>query len=122
MSGKDLSRVTTDLSALAGSLPTQNMTSSRTPEAQTLVTTEKSTTGNTAQSRTPEAQTPTIAQSPDDEIIQVNVSMRKRLRRELNALSNDADMTVRAFVLNALKEKGLSVEAEDLVDLRKKKG
>jgi hypothetical protein len=30
-------------------------------------------------------------------------------------------MTMRAFVLNALKDKGLSVRGEDLADLRKER-
>jgi adenine specific DNA methylase Mod len=36
-------------------------------------------------------------------------------------LASDADMTMRAFVLNALKEKGLSVREDDLIDLRKER-
>ena len=46
--------------------------------------------------------------------------MRKELRKQLTRLASDDDMTMRAFVLNALKEKGLSVR-EDLVDLRKER-
>ena len=45
------------------------------------------------------------------------LSMRKQLAR----LASDADMTMRAFVLNALKEKGLSVREDDLIDLRKER-
>ena len=36
-------------------------------------------------------------------------------------LASDADMAMRAFVLNALKEKGLFVREEDLTDLRKER-
>jgi hypothetical protein len=44
------------------------------------------------------------------------------LRKELARLAAEADMTMRAFVLSALKEKGLKVSDEDLVDLRKRRG
>jgi ribosomal protein L7Ae-like RNA K-turn-binding protein len=36
-------------------------------------------------------------------------------------LADDADMTMRAFVLNALKDKGLDVRPDDLADLRKER-
>ncbi len=49
--------------------------------------------------------------------IQFSPSVRKELAR----LAADADMTMRAFVLNALKEKGLSVREDDLADLRKER-
>ena len=55
-------------------------------------------------------------------MVQFNLSMRKTLRRELKHLAEDADMTARAFVLNALKEKGLPVKDEDLLDLRRGRG
>ena len=37
-------------------------------------------------------------------------------------LATEADMTMRAFVLNALKDKGLTVTDADLIDMRKQKG
>ena len=54
-------------------------------------------------------------------MIQFSLSMRKELRKQLARLASDADMTMRAFVLNALKEKGLSVREDDLIDLRKER-
>jgi hypothetical protein len=36
-------------------------------------------------------------------------------------LTDEADMTMRAFVLDALKAKGLDVRADDLADLRKER-
>ena len=47
--------------------------------------------------------------------------MRKELRKQLARLASEADMTMRAFVLNALKEKGLWVRDDDLIDLRKER-
>ena len=37
------------------------------------------------------------------------------MRKQLARLASDADMTMRAFVLNALKEKGLSVRERTAV-------
>ena len=43
------------------------------------------------------------------------------LRKQLARLADDADMTMRAFVLEALKAKGLDVRPDDLLDLRKER-
>jgi hypothetical protein len=51
--------------------------------------------------------------------VQFSFGLRKSLRKELKRLAEDADMTMRSFVLKALKEKGLSVTDDDLLDLRK---
>jgi hypothetical protein len=49
----------------------------------------------------------------------------RRLRRPFSLsaapIADDADMTMRAFVLNALKAKGPAVRADDLLDLRKER-
>ncbi|MEK4035854.1 hypothetical protein WOA01_24010 [Methylocystis sp. IM2] len=66
----------------------------------------------------------TVVSAPQREeegVIQFSLSMRKELRKQLARLASDADMTMRAFVLNALKEKGLSVRDDDLIDLRKER-
>jgi hypothetical protein len=52
-------------------------------------------------------------------VIQFSLSLRKGLRKQLARLADEADMTMRAFVLDALKAKGLDVRPDDLVDLRK---
>jgi hypothetical protein len=54
-------------------------------------------------------------------ILQFSLSLRKSLRKQLMRLASDADMTMRAFVLNALKDKGLEVQPEDLLDLRRER-
>lgn len=111
MAKKDLANVTADLSALAAAMPTQRPVTTAAPGAQP-----------------PEPATPKLslvskakaARAGDaEEITQFSLSLRKRLRKQLGRLAADADMTMRAFVLNALKEKGLDVRAEDLLDLRK---
>lgn len=52
-------------------------------------------------------------------LVQFSFALRKSLRKELARLADDADMTMRAFILEALREKGLSVTEEDLLDLRR---
>ena len=59
--------------------------------------------------------------APSEPLVQFSFSMRRSLRRELDRLAADSDMTMRSFVLNALKEKGLSVTDDDLLDLRKQR-
>ena len=54
-----------------------------------------------------------------EEVIQFSLSLQKGLRKQLARLADEADMTMRAFVLDALKAKGLDVRPEDLADLRK---
>ena len=49
------------------------------------------------------------------------LSLRKSLRKQLARLADEADMTMRAFVLEALKVKGLDVRPDDLLDLRKER-
>jgi hypothetical protein len=94
MSKKDLASVTADLSALAQMMPTQR-------------------------SATSEASPKPVA--PAEEVIQFSLSLRKGLRKQLARLADDADMTMRAFVLEALKAKGLDVRSDDLLDLRKER-
>jgi hypothetical protein len=54
-------------------------------------------------------------------VIQFSLSLRKSLRKQLMLLASNADMTMRAFVLHALKGKGLDVQPDDLLDLRKER-
>jgi hypothetical protein len=91
MSKKDLASVTADLSALAQMMPTQRAVSE--PRAKAV--------------------------APAEEVIQFSLSLRKGLRKQLARLADEADMTMRAFVLDALQAKGLDVRPDDLVDLRK---
>ncbi len=103
MSKKDLASVTTDLSALASMMPTQRPAAE--PQALKVV---------------PVPPTPR-PKGQGEEITQFSLSLRKDLRKQLARLADDADMTMRAFVLNALKDKGLDVRADDLADLRKER-
>ena len=108
MAKKDLASVTTDLSALASMMPTQRpvVAVPRAVEQPVELRALKAV--------------PKPNQEEED-VIQFSLSMRKELRKQLTRLASDDDMTMRAFVLNALKEKGLSVREDDLVDLRKER-
>ncbi|MCC5986020.1 MAG: hypothetical protein JJU42_16810 [Rhodobacteraceae bacterium] len=94
MAKKDLRSVAASLTPVASSYPTQNVGAA------------------------PRAQTQPAA--PAEPIVQFSFGLRKSLRRELQHLAADADVTMRAFILDALKDKGLSVTPEDLLDLRRK--
>jgi hypothetical protein len=93
MSKKDLASVTADLSALAQMMPTQRPAVSEPPALKVV--------------------------EPSEEVIQFSLSLRKGLRKQLARLADDADLTMRAFVLDALKDKGRDVRPDDLMDLRK---
>ena len=58
--------------------------------------------------------------APAEPIVQFAFGLRKSLRKELARLAADADMTMRAFILDALKKKKLPVTEEDLADLRRR--
>jgi len=96
MGKKDLASVQANLAELAGAMPTQ-----RTPAR-----------GGKGARPTPAA--------PTEVVVQFSLSLRRSLHKELARLAMDADMTMRAFVLKALKGKGLSVTDADLKDLRKR--
>jgi hypothetical protein len=99
---KNLQSVTANLGDLAATMPTQRPLSVvHSPEPVEPQVTRRA---------------PAVPSEPQ---VQFSFSMRRSLRRELDRLAADADMTMRAFVLNALKEKGLSVTDDDLLDLRK---
>ena len=95
MSKIDLASVATDLSALASMMPTQRPTTFEPPALRIVM--------------------------PAEEAIQFSLSLRKSLRKQLAWLADEGDMTMRAFVLDALKAKGLDVRPDDLIDLRKER-
>ena len=96
MAKKDLSKVHTDLSALARGMPTQK------PEGQGGIKKEKP------------------AAIPGEPISQFTLKLRASLHKELARLAFDNDMTMRGYIMNALKEQGLNVTEEDLIDRRRK--
>ncbi len=104
---KHLASLETDLAALAQQLPSQNVPAAnqgghkRHPAAVEV-------------KETPEPM-------PEEEpVIQFSLSLRESLRKQLAQLALESDCTMRAFVLNALKDKGLNVTEADLIDRRKR--
>ncbi len=55
-----------------------------------------------------------------EKMSQFTLKMRASLHRELARLAFDSNMTMRGFIMNALKSKGLSVTKADLVDRRRR--
>ena len=51
---------------------------------------------------------------------QFTLKMRRSLHRELARLAFEAEMTMRGFIMKALKDKGLKVTQADLVDRRRR--
>jgi hypothetical protein len=97
---KDLASVQTDLSALASMMPTQRPAAAEQHALKVV---------------------PPKPKGQGEEITQFSLSLRKNLRKQLARLADDADMTMRAFVLSALRDKGLDVRVDDLADLRKER-
>ena len=98
MAKKDLRAVNTNLSQLARGMPAQK------PRGQ----------GGTK----PVA--PEVSVVPGDLMSQFTLKMRASLHKELARLAFEKDMTMRGFIMNALKENGLNVIEEDLIDRRRK--
>lgn len=94
MTKKNLRSVAASLTSVAAALPSQHVAV-----------------------ETSAAAAPTTSAEP---IVQFSFGLRKSQRKELQRLASDADMTMRAFILDALKGKGLTVTDEDLLDLRKR--
>ncbi len=96
MAKKNLGSVQANLAELAGTMPTRTALARK---------------GKGARS---------APAAPLEEMTQFSLSLRKSLQMELAQLALNEVMTMWAFVLMALKAKGLSVSKEDLVDRRKR--
>jgi hypothetical protein len=103
MSKRDLANVSTDLAALANPLPSQRP-AAPVPAAQPAAT----------------APAPARRSPRREPVIQFSLSLRKPLRNAIATLARERDMTMRAFVLDAVRQQGVPVRDEDLTDMRKK--
>lgn len=99
MPKKNMQSIVTALTPMAGSLPTQR------PQTKPVVSTPR----------------PKSIANADDPQVQFSFNLRKTLRKQLLRLADDEDMTMRSFILEALREKGLNVTDDDLRDLRKER-
>ena len=73
----------------------------------------------------PPAPRPRASRAPEPEngsepVSQVTIKMRESLHRELARKAFNSDMTMRGYIMRALKQAGLGVTESDLVDGRKK--
>lgn len=100
MEKKNLRSVAAALAPVAQGLPTQNVVRAMPPS------------GAGEAHRAPAANA--------EPLVQFSFALRKSLRKELARLADDADMTMRAFILEALRDKGLTVTDDDLLDMRKR--
>jgi hypothetical protein len=57
---------------------------------------------------------------PNERESQFTLKMRASLHKQLARLALDSDMTMRGFIMRALKDKGLPVTEHDLVDRRRR--
>lgn len=55
-----------------------------------------------------------------ESVSQFTLKLRASLHRELTVLAFNSGMTMRGFVMNALKQQGLNVADDDLIDRRKR--
>ncbi len=65
-------------------------------------------------------ETPNSRPAVPEPLSQFTLKMRESLHKELAHLALDAGMTMRGYIMNALRSKGLSVTDADLVDRRKR--
>jgi hypothetical protein len=61
-----------------------------------------------------------LASDRPEKMSQFTLKMRASLHRELARLAFESNMTMRGFIMNALKSKGLSITKADLVDRRRR--
>lgn len=91
---------------------------SRTP-ARTVAGSRKS--ASTRQSAPkPRATRPKEPRKSPEPVTQVTIKMRESLHRDLTRKAFNSGMTMRSFIMGALKQAGLSVSEADLVDGRKR--
>jgi len=93
---------------------------------QSIVTALTPMAGNLPSQRpqpTLDPSTPLAKSTPAlmDPQVQFSFNLRKSLRKQLLRLAEDEDMTMRSFILGALREKGLDVIDDDLRDMRKER-
>ncbi len=109
MAKKDLKSVQTDLAALAQPLPSQHVEEVRQEQRSPVRAPRPEPKDEPARERP--------AREPE---VQFSFSIRESLRKALQIEALKADMTMRGFVLAALKDKGLPVTDQEILDARRK--
>ena len=109
--------VPNDLAELARNLPTQNVDvreSDETPSPPTIL-------APVPKAPTKTDSKPLAVAEGHEERVQLKLNVRESLHREIQRRAFDDGMTAQAFILDALKAKGLPVPAADLLDGRKRR-
>jgi hypothetical protein len=90
------------------------------PLADTLPT-QRPPSGNQTEPATPPAKAALRRAAPAaaEPQVQISLTMRRSLRKQLELLCVEANMPMRAFILSALQAKGLDVTETDIEDRRK---
>ena len=103
---KNLKSVVTDLAALAAPLPTQHVTGRATNEPPKAVPT-----------------TPTPRPKPKSDTereVQFSLSLPESARKQLAVAAMVAGMTMRGYILAALRDKGIEISEDHFKDARRK--
>jgi len=103
--GKNLKTVTTDLAALAAPLPTQHVESATKEPPKAAVTT-----------KTPR-QKPKAASERE---VQFSLSLPESARKQLAIKAMEADLTMRGFILDALRDRGIEISEDEIRDARRR--
>ena len=117
MPRKNMQSIVTALAPMASTLPTQRPQVA--PEGQGRAQVAPAPPPAPAATLAPP---PQVAAAPPEPVVQFSFSLRKSQRKQLARLADDVDLTMRAFILEALRERGLEVKEDDLRDLRQGRG
>lgn len=101
MAKKNLKDIETNLAVLAAPLPTQHVESARPPAVTPARIKEKKV----------------VSVEPE---VQFSFAMPASVRRQLAIKAVEADMTMRGYILAALREKGIEVDDAVIADARRK--
>ncbi len=100
---KNLKTVETDLAALAAPLPTQHVIDHAPKEPHAAATTKAS------------------RQKPKAEReVQFSLSLPESARKQLAIKAMEADLTMRGYILAALRDKGIEISEDEIRDARRK--
>ncbi|MGD8829174.1 MAG: hypothetical protein PVF57_01080 [Pseudomonadales bacterium] len=76
---------------------------------------------NSAGVSTP-ARQPKAPRKSEEPLSQVTIKMRESLHRELARKAFNSGMTMRGYIMRALRQAGLGITEADLVDRRRREG
>ncbi len=77
-------------------------------------------TARTARTKAKKGARPAPARRQSEPDSQVTIKMRASLHQELAAKAFTSGMTMRGFIMSALKQAGLKVTEDDLIDRRRR--